>query len=237
MDIQLPKNIHYFLTPLFLTVTYYSAFESGKPTCNRFIINYFLYLISSQIVYFTAIKFYDDKKIQIENKYLIGLSILLFVCLFGLLYSQNTFYKHLFYLLILLILAYLQNIYLKKIKKEVIEEILQKMMIIIIICIMITLKYPQYINQSLFNFLIFGLIFVIFFRLIDIFFLKKKNNEIISMISVFLFAGFIMYDSKRVIEMSKECRIKGGNPDYLDHVLDMVLNLQNLFNNLSNVIE
>lgn len=237
MELQLPKNSHYFLTPFFLTMTYYSAFENGKPTCNRFIINYFLYLISSYIVYFTAIKFYDDKKIPIENNYSIILTILLFVCLFGLLYSQNTFHKHLFYLSILLILAYLQNIYLKKIKKEVIEETLQKMMIIIIICLMITLKYPQYINQSLFNFLIFGLIFVIFFRLIDIFFLKKKNNEIISMISVFLFAGFIMYDSKRVIEMSKECRIKGGNPAYLDHVLDMVLNLQNLFNNLSNVIE
>ena len=237
MEIELPKNIHYFLTPFFLTITYYSAFESGKPTCNRFITNYFLYLITSFIVYFTAIKIYDDKKIQIEKKYVIGLSILLFVCLFGLIYSQNTFHKHLFYLSILLILAYLQRIYLKKINKGVIEETLKKMMVIIIVCLMITLKYPQYMNQSLFNFLMFGLIFVILFRIIDTFFLNKKNHEIISMISVFLFAGFIMYDSKRVIELSKECRIKGGSPDYLDHVLDMVLNLQNLFNNLSDVIE
>ena len=46
-----------------------------------------------------------------------------------------------------------------------------------------------------------------------------------------------MYDTNRVVEASKQSRVSGVSPDYLDHFLDMFLNLQNLFNNLSDVIE
>ena len=67
--------------------------------------------------------------------------------------------------------------------------------------------------------------------------LQKKYHDKISAISVFLFSCLIMYDTNRVVEAAKQCRVSGGSPDYLDHVLDMFLNIQNLFNNLSDVIE
>ncbi len=234
---ELPDKFFQLLTPVLLGTTYFSAFEGGKPTCNRFIINYFLYLLTSFSIYFTAMKVYEDKNIQVQKSVVIGLSLALFLLVVSIVYVKNTTLQHLIFLAILLIMAYLQRFYLQKIDKEVIEETLQKMMVIIVLCVIIALKFPQYMNESFITILFFGLIFVLLFRIIDQVFLKKKYHDKISAISVFLFSCLIMYDTNRVVEASKQCRVSGGSPDYLDHVLDMFLNLQNLFNNLSDVIE
>ena len=42
-----------------------------------------------------------------------------------------------------------------------------------------------------------------------------------------------MYDTKRVMEYSKKC--VNGKTGYLENVLDMFLNIINLFSNLLNV--
>ena len=63
---ELPENFFKILTPVLLGSTYFSAFEGGKPTCNRFIINYFLYLLTSFSIYFTAMKVYEENDIQVQ---------------------------------------------------------------------------------------------------------------------------------------------------------------------------
>ena len=234
---ELPENFLYVLTPALLGSTYFSAFKGGKTTCNRFITNYFLYLLTSLSIYMTAIKYYDDQNVPIDKKIILISTLSLFGLIFALSFTENVVYQHLSYLAILLIMAYLQRFYLRKIDKEVIEDTLKKMLIIIVICLLIALKFPQFMNASFFKFLFFGLLFVIFFRIIDYAFLDRKYNNMISTVTVFLFSGFIMYDSHRVIESAKECSVKGGSPNYLDLVLDMVLNLQGLFNNLADVLD
>jgi len=236
---ELPENFFNMLTPLLVGATYFSAFKDGKTTCNRFITNYFLYLFTSLVIYFTAIKVYEEKGVPI-NKSLIGLSfILIFVLIFALTFTENIVYQHLIYLSILIAMAYTQKIYLEKkqFEKEVIEETLKKMMIIIVVCLLIAVKFPQHMNDSFLQFLFFGSLFVVFFRIVDYLFLKKKHNDMISSVTVFLFSGFIMYDSKRVIDLAKKCTLNGGSPNYLTHVFDMFLNIQGLFNNLVDVIE
>tara|TARA_Y100001958_G_scaffold26427_1_gene16704 strand:- start:813 stop:1523 length:711 start_codon:yes stop_codon:yes gene_type:complete len=235
--IELPEHFFKYLTPLLLATTYISAFESGNPTCKRFIINYFLYLLTSFSIYITTIKIYDEKNVPINKKITIGLTLLLLLLIVGITFTKNQIHQHILYFLILVIMAYLQRVYLQKLDKEVIEDTLKKMMIIIIICVLIALKFPQYMNDSFLTILIFALIFVIFFRIIDYAFFDKKYNDMISTFSVFLFSCLIMYDTNRVIKESKNCVVQGGNPNYLDHVLDMYLNIINLFNNLSDVLE
>ena len=129
-------------------------------------------------------------------------------------------------------MSYLQKIFLEKIDKTQIEDIIKKMMIIIIISFLIALKFPQYMNNSFLIFLVAGLLFSLLFSFIDFVFLDRKYQSKISSIVVFLFAGFIMYDTNRVIQVGKTCK-KGTNPDYLDLVLDMVINIQGLFRNLA----
>ena len=233
---ELSENPTFLLTPILLGITYFSAFENGKTTCKRFTGNYFLYLLTSISIYFSAIKAYEYDKniINKYKKYRLPLILLEIVLVISFIFVKNSALRHMIYIAILLIMALLQKLFLEAqtIDKKEIEDILKKMMIIILICFLIALKFPQYMNQSFVTFLVGGLLFVLLFRLIDFFILDQKYSSKISSISVFLFAGFIMYDTNRVIEVGKSCK-KGGSPDYLDLVLDMVINLNGLFKNLA----
>ena len=229
---SLNDNLYFLLTPLFIGSTYFSAFENGKTTCKRFTTNYFLYLLTSLSIYFSALKAYDKNIITIDKKYRFPLILLEIALIFSFLFVKDQTLRHIIFVLILLIMSYLQKIFLEKIDKTQIEDILKKMMIIIIICFLIALKFPQYMNNSFLIFLVTGLLFSLLFHFIDFVFLDRKYQSKISSIVVFLFAGFIMYDTNRVIQVGKTCK-KGTNPDYLDLVLDMVINIEGLFRNLA----
>tara|TARA_Y100000389_G_C17298966_1_gene431929 strand:+ start:120 stop:830 length:711 start_codon:yes stop_codon:yes gene_type:complete len=229
---SLNDNLYFLLTPLLIGSTYFSAFENGKTTCKRFTTNYFLYLLTSLSIYFSALKAYDKNIITIDKKYRFPLILLEIALIFSFLFVKDQTLRHIIFVLILLIMSYLQKIFLEKIDKTQIEDILKKMMIIIIICFLIALKFPQYMNNSFLIFLVTGLLFSLLFHFIDFVFLDRKYQSKISSIVVFLFAGFIMYDTNRVIQVGKTCK-KGTNPDYLDLVLDMVINIEGLFRNLA----
>ena len=79
-------------------------------------------------------------------------------------FVKNKTLQHLIYLAILLILAYKQRFLLKDVDKELIEDTLKKMMVIIVFCVIIALKFPQYMNDSFLTILIFGLVFVILLK-------------------------------------------------------------------------
>ena len=229
---SLNDNLYFLLTPLLIGSTYFSAFENGKTTCKRFTTNYFLYLLTSLSIYFSALKAYDKNIITVDKKYLFPLILLEIVLIISFVFVKDQTLRHIIFLLILLIMSYLQKIFLEKIDKTQIEDIIKKMMIIIIISFLIALKFPQYMNNSFLIFLVAGSLFSLLFSFIDFVFLDRKYQSKISSIFVFLFAGFIMYDTNRVIQVGKTCK-KGTNPDYLDLVLDMVINIQGLFRNLA----
>lgn len=232
MDIS--DNFYFLLTPFLIGVTYFSAFENGKTTCKRFTTNYFLYLLTTISIYLSSIKYYEKENFPIDNKYRLALIIVEIILIFSLSFVKNKTLQHLIFLAIILIAGYIQRSFLEKFKinKEVIEDVLKKMLVIILICFAISVKFPQYMNNSFLSFLIFGAIFVLLFRLIDYVFLNKKYNSLLTSLTIFIFSGFIMYDTNRVIEMGKKCK-SGGNPDYLDMVFDMFLNLEGLFTNLA----
>ena len=70
----------------------------------------------------------------------------------------------------------------------------------------------------------------ILLRLIDHFLYDKKYSKTLTYAVVFIFSGFIMYDTKRVIDFSKKC--VDGKTGYLDNVLDMFLNVTSMLQNL-----
>ena len=53
---------------------------------------------------------------------------------------------------------------------------------------------------------------------------------------MFIFSAFIIYDTDRIMKDAKEC-VKSKNPDYLNNMINMFLNLMNLFNNLIVMVE
>ena len=96
MNISL--NSFNFITPFILLLTYFSAFKNVKPTCDRYLINSFLYILSSLCIYISVLNIEKQHNlIQNQNRslyYLIGLIISL-LCLFAIFNTQNILLKHL----------------------------------------------------------------------------------------------------------------------------------------------
>ena len=108
-------------------------------------------------------------------------------------------------------------------------------MVIIVVCIALAISFQQYITVSMGLALLGGLIFVIIFRLLDHFYFKKYSS-LISQITIFLFSGFIIYDTKEVMEYAKKCNTM-TKVDYLDNVSNMFMNVLNIFSSLVNLAE
>ena len=76
----------------------------------------------------------------------------------------------------------------EKYDKELIEDTFKKMLLIVLLCVFIAIQFPQYIKPKMGTILIFGLLFVLVFRIIDTFFFNKKYNTLISSIAMFIFS-------------------------------------------------
>ena len=123
---EISDNFYFLLTPLLIGTTYFSAFENGKTTCKRFTTNYFLYLLTSLSIYFSALKAYDNNIVTIDKKYRFPLIILEIILIFSFVFVKNQTLRHIIFVLILLIMSYLQKVFLEKIDKKQIEDTVLK---------------------------------------------------------------------------------------------------------------
>ena len=73
-------------------------------------------------------------------------------------------------------------------------------------------------------------------RIIDIFVFNRKYHNYISYLIIFIFTGFMVYDTDRVRKIGALCK-KTGNPDYLENMMDMFLNIVNLFSTIAGLEE
>lgn len=229
MDKELNPNFFNIATPILAIITYLSAFKNGKPTCDRYLANYFLYILTSFSLYVAAIRYYNKNDVNLEGPELLVGFLGLLVLFYVFIRSDSILVKHISWVLIVLILGYMGKRF-ALLDKEVLQDTLVKLMIIMLICFSIALTYPQFITASVGTALFIGLLFVVLFRIIDTFFYNKKYDNLISQLAIFVFSGYVIYDTKRVMSYSKTCK---GNADYLMNMADMFLNILNLFSNLA----
>ena len=226
MDEIFTKEKLQIAIPVLFGAIYFSAFKNGKQTCDRYFLNYFLYLLMSLALYY-----YTMNEVNIDLK---GLSIIVFIgvigCLFAFHMVENVYLKHLLWLILIVCLGIISKRFYEKFNKEDIKDALKKLIIILIVCVLLALTFPHLLKPKMEIILVFALLITIILRLIDHFFYDKEYSKTITYVVVFLFSGFIMYDTKRVIEFSKKC--VDGKTGYLDNVLDMFLNLTSMLQNL-----
>ena len=226
MDEIFTKEKLQIAIPVLFGAIYFSAFKNGKQTCDRYFLNYFLYLLMSLALYY-----YTMNEVNIDLK---GLSIIVFIgvigCLFAFHMVENVYLKHLLWLILIVCLGIISKRFYEKFNKEDIKDALKKLIIILIVCVLLALTFPHLLKPKMEIILVFALLITIILRLIDHFFYDKEYSKTITYVVVFLFSGFIMYDTKRVIEFSKKC--VDGKTGYLDNVLDMFLNITNMLQNL-----
>lgn len=240
MDNLINFDVLKIATPLIAGVTYFSAFKNGKPTCDRFIINNFLYLLVSLMIYLTSIKYYEKENINLGDKNngikVFGLVLITVILVIGLYYVTNPLIKHLLWVLIILILGYLGKNVFEKYNKELIRDTIFKVTIIVLGCVAFAIAFPQFIKPSMGIVLFIGLLVAIIFKIIDEVVLDRKYHNYISYLIIFIFTGFMVYDTDRVRKVGALCK-KSGKPDYLENMMDMFLNIINLFSTIAGIEE
>ena len=232
MDNIFSKDKLQIAIPILFGAIYFSAFKNGKQTCDRYFVNYFLYLLTSLAVYLYSSNELDfgisDGGIKLLFAELVVIGLI-----FGFYMVKNIYLKHIIWFSIIVLLGIIGKKYHQKYGEEEIKSVLKKLIIILVICVGIALTFPNLLKSSFEMALLFGLIITIILRILDRYLFDKKYSKTISYIIIFIFSFFVMYDTKRVIEFSKKC--VNGQTGYLENVLDMFLNIINLFSNLLNV--
>lgn len=222
-------------TPIVAGLTYLSAFKNGKPTCDRFIVNNFLYLLITLMIYITSIKYYEKENINLSDKGVgayIGLFILSIIVLVALFYVKNNFLKHILLVIFLLLIGYISKERMVNYDKELIKETVLKVTLIVLGCVAFSLAFPNFIKPSMANVLIIALLVAIIFRIVDSLVLGKKYYNYISYLIIFIFTAFVIYDTDRVRKVGQLCK-KTGKPEYIENMLDMFLNIINLFSTIA----
>lgn len=212
--------------PVLFGAIYFSAFKNGKQTCDRYFLNYFLYLLMSFAIYY-----YTMNEVDIDIK---GLSIIVFIGLLGVVFAfsvvENVYLKHLLWIVLIVCLGIISKRFYEKFDKGDIKDAMKKLIIILIICVLLALTFPHLLKPNIEIVLAFALLVTLILRLIDHFFYDKKYSKTLTYVVIFIFSAFIMYDTKRVIEFSKKC--VDGKTGYLDNVFDMFLSVTATFENL-----
>tara|TARA_B100000945_G_C20389837_1_gene601640 strand:+ start:502 stop:1215 length:714 start_codon:yes stop_codon:yes gene_type:complete len=223
------------IVTVLIGITYLSSFKSGKPICNRYLINHFLHLTTIITLYIYFINVFDDKKIKRNITSLI-ISIVLLIVL-SIIYQKTTniLLKYILIILIIGTLAFLSERYYKKYDKEEFKKVVIKLIGILLICIFIAIFFPGIMKPKIEYYLFFCLLILLLSRLVDYFFLNKKYDTIISTLVIIVFSGFMIYDTKRVLDFKKLCINKGVQPNYLTNIFNMFINILNMFNNLLNI--
>jgi|TARA_B110001469_G_C9571831_1_gene283514 FtsH-binding integral membrane protein len=225
-----------------------TSFKGGKFTCDKYILNTYLYILLSLVIISLQNIILEQKNVGLDMifgnfKGWIGL-ILLLVIIIGLLIflmsvnPQNVLLKHSIWLLFILALGFLAYpTYLKTINENtVVATIMSTIGILIIFTIVAFLK-PEWISLSWGPTLLFllmgGLVGELCFYFFNRNSNKKHNRKMFAYFFIFLFTLFILYDTKKIQVNAKTC--KEATVDYINESLGIVLDALNLFQNLAEV--
>ncbi len=234
---------------LLIAITYNTAFQKGFFTCQKYILNTYLYILMALVLISLEVLTFDHYKINLD-KYMGGgwLSfIIILVVLIGLLLltmmvnPRNVLLKHLCWLLLVMAFGFI-SFPAYKISKgnNTLPAVLLSLVGILVVFTSVAFIKPDFISLSWGPILFFLLLGVIITYLVFLLTLKKRkpdeNMKFVKGISYFiivLFIFFILYDTKQIMMAAKKC--KTMTADYINQSLGVVLDALNIFMSLVNV--
>tara|TARA_B100000674_G_scaffold6241_1_gene4992 strand:+ start:1814 stop:2569 length:756 start_codon:yes stop_codon:yes gene_type:complete len=229
---------------------YNTAFKGGKFTCNKYILNTYLYILLALVVISLENIMLDNKNVSIETIFgpfrgWVGV-ILLFVVSLGLLLTlmsvnpKNVVLKHILWLAFVLFLGILvYPSYVGTLENNTFVATLFSTIGILVFFTIIAFVKPNWIQLSWGPVLTFLILAGIITELCFYFFGKKENrrgrSKGFAYFFIALFTIFILYDTKKIQIAAKMC--KESNVDYINQSLGIVLDGINIFQNLAIVNE
>ena len=215
---------------------FFSAFnKKGLPTCNRFLINTYAYILFMILFIFNFIEYLTIQPTAIAQNYfllfILNISLLIPLLIIS---SSNPILKH--FILILWLSSFAFLIYPLKLRLEQkstadLEKLMLIFIFIIIAASILSIILPARFFNGLSLPLFIGLLGLIFAQIVDVL-LGSNNNKTISSIAVILFTIFISYDTHLAIVASKNC--KEDKADYIQYSMGLFLDFINLFSSLDN---
>ena len=212
-----------------------NSFEDGKFTCNKYLLNTYLYIILTFNILIIINLTLEYNKVQLP------LTIpLLFVLLFvniGIIFllhridPTQVVLKHLVWLIFVLIISLIvYPLYVNSSKQVVISALFTTLFLTVVLSAVAYAK-PEWISLSWGPILFFALLAVIIMELLLIFLFRNNLGKrsglfrAISYVVILIFMGFILYDTKRLQINAKEC-VKA---DYIKESLKLFLDILNIF--------
>ena len=233
---------------ILLVSIYNSAFKNNKFTCNRYILNSYLYILLTIVIVILEILIFEYKNIKIEDIYgNINNALSLFLCFILIIIllvftmsinPQNVLLKHFTWLLLSLSFGLLVfPSYIRAKKNNILLEVLFSLISILVIFSVVAFIKPDIISLSIGPILLFSLIGIIIFQIVNYLFHNNKKKyrtpKWLSYIIIVLFIFFILYDTRLIQIHAKTCQTKRA--DYINESLEIFLDLLNLFQQLVNV--
>ena len=220
------------VTPIILLLTFYSSFKNGIPTCEKYLFNSCLYILSALCVFISSVYYQREKQLVPEDKlsmFALGGLILSFVAIFTIFKTKNILVKHLCLFYIIIFLGIVSDQFYEKFDQQLIDETLIRTSVLSAIALAIAIMFPHILKESFYTKLVCVFIFLVIAHFIDIIFFQSSHKVTFSYIFILIFFTFIMYDSKFIMQRAKTCK---NNADYVHGTLDIFLDLINLFQNL-----
>ncbi len=236
LDQQLIKIFGFSL--IFLVLCFSIAnnsFKDGKHTCNKYLLNTYLYIVLTFniIILLTLGLEYGNFEYRMNLLTLIGLFLVSIACIFFMhsIDPEKVVLKHSVWLVFVLILGLIfYPLYLTSDKGVVASAMFTTLCITVFLSVLAYLR-PEWISLSLGPILLLGLVAVIILELTLLIVFRNQLGEkshifrAISYFVIFLFMGFILYDTKRLQMNAKAC-VKA---DYIRESLKLFLDIFNIF--------
>lgn len=203
-------------------IIYRNAFKNGNYTCDNLVINTYLYVILS-LVLFHIFMIYFSENISVEfllnltENYDINIIFLIFIgILFGILLLFNKMYKNIFvsHIILFILIAFFGfcNSFLYTLLKMegLYEKVILVVLFIFILFTFLFYKYKEllskYINDKFYLIMIYSVLLVCIIEIILIFTNTYSLNLvfIISSFIIFAFIYILLYHTKKLSEIKKE---------------------------------
>ena len=212
-----------------------NSFEKGKFTCNKYLLNTYLYIILTFNILIIINLTLEYNKVQLPLS--IPLLLVLMFVNIGIIFLLHRIdptqivLKHLVWLIFVLIISLIvYPLYVNSSKQVVISALFTTLFLTVVLSSIAYAK-PEWISLSWGPILFFALLAVIVMELLLLFLFRNNLGErsglfrLISYVVILIFMGFILYDTKRLQINAKEC-VKA---DYIKESLKLFLDILNIF--------
>ena len=246
IDSLIPISTLIGIIAILIVSIYNNSFKKGYFTCQKYILNTYLYILLIIIIVTLEVLLFDYNNITIQDIYGKYLSwpmiIVKFVIILGLLWflmsinPRNVLLKHTVWILFALAIGFIvYPSYLLSKSENTIVSVLLTLIAILVFFSLVAFIRPDWISLSWGPVLMFMLIGVIIALLVHIIINKGKRKvpKALSFFIIGLFVLFIMYDTKLIQVNAKLCKEK--TVDYINQSLGIFIDALNLFQSLVNV--